>query len=137
VVDLVGWWAPSAVVSGRLFQSRAATRVLDTRTGLGARKGKVGPGGVVAVKVAGKGKPAPAGVRAVVLTLTARDATRATVVTAWPYGARRPVFPDLSAPAFKPTSNLVVVRVGSRGRIKVANGSGSANVVAAVVGYYP
>jgi hypothetical protein len=137
VVDLVGWWAPPAVVSGRLFQSRAATRVLDTRTGVGARRGRVGAGGVLAVKVAGKGKPAPAGVRAVVLTLTARDATRATFVTAWPYGGRRPVFPDVSAPAFKPTSNLVVVRVGSRGRIKVTNGSGSANVVADVVGYYP
>jgi hypothetical protein len=137
VVDLVGWWAPSAVVSGRLFQTRATAHVLDTRTGIGARKGKVGPGGVIAVKVAGKGKPAPAGVRAVVLTLTARDATRRTAVTAWPYGGRRPVFPDLSAPALKPTSNLVVVRVGSRGRIKVANGSGSANVVADVVGYNP
>jgi len=87
--------------------------------------------------VAGKGKPAPAGVRAVVLTLTARDATRATFVTAWALRRTPAGLPGCVGRSLKPTSNLVVVRVGSRGRIKVTNGSGSANVVADVVGYYP
>jgi hypothetical protein len=137
VVDVVGWWAPSEVVGGRLFQPKAATRVLDTRTGLGARRGKVGKGGVVAVKVAGRGKPAPKGVRAVVMNLTARDATANTFVTSWAYGSRRPAFPDLSVPAWRTTANLVVVRVGSKGRVKVTNGSGWTNLVADVVGYYP
>jgi hypothetical protein len=137
VVDVVGWWAPSEVVGGRLFQPRSTARVLDTRTGLGARKGKIGQGGVVTVKVAGRGKPAPAGVRAVVMNITARDATRPTFVTAWRYGSRRPAFPDLSVPAWRTTANLVVVRVGSKGRVKITNGSGSTHVVADVVGYYP
>jgi hypothetical protein len=136
-VDLVGWWAPSDVVGGRLFQPRATTRVLDTRTGLGARKGKVGKGGVVAVKVAGKGKPAPKGVRAVVMNLTARDATAATFVTTWAYGVKRPAISDLSVPAWRTTANLVVVRVGTKGRIKVGNNAGWTNLVGDVVGYYP
>jgi hypothetical protein len=137
VVDVVGWWAPADVVGGRLFQPKAATRVLDTRTGLGARRAKVGKGGVVAVKVAGKGKPAPKGVRAVVMNLTARDATAKTSVTTWAYGRRRPAFPDLSVPAWRTTANLVVVRVGTKGRVKITNGAGSTNLVADVVGYYP
>jgi hypothetical protein len=137
VVDVVGWWAPSDVVGGRLFQPKAATRVLDTRTGLGARRGKVRKGGVLTVKVAGKGKPAPAHVRAVVMNLTARDATRKTSVTAWPKGRKRPAFPDLSVPAWRTTANLVVVRVGSKGRLKITNGAGWTNLVADVVGYYP
>jgi len=136
-VDLVGWWAPSDVVGGRLFQPRATTRVLDTRTGLGARKGKVGKGGVVAVKVAGKGKPAPKGVRAVVMNLTARDATAATFVTTWAYGVKRPAISDLAVPAWRTTANLVVVRVGTKGRIKVGNNAGWTNLVGDVVGYYP
>ena len=36
VVDVVGWWAPAEVVGGRLFQPKATTRVLDTRSGIGA-----------------------------------------------------------------------------------------------------
>ncbi len=140
VVDVVGWWAPPEVVRGRLFQTRAATRVLDTRTGLGVarhRVGKLRKGRVVTVKVAGRLKPAPARARAVVLNLTARDATRRTFVTAWPKGKRRPAFPDLSVPAWRTTANLVVLRVGRKGRIKITNGSGSTHVVADVVGYYP
>ena len=137
VVDVVGWWAPPEVVSGRLFQPRSTMRVLNTATGLGARKGKVGQGGVVTVRVAGRGKPAPAGVRAVVMNVTASGATRQTFVTAWPYGARRPVWPDLAVPAWRTTANLVVVRVGSRGRVKITNGTGATNIIADVVGYYP
>ena len=137
VVDVVGWWAPAGVVNGRLFQPRKTARVLDTRTGVGAPKAMVGAGKVLAVKVAGPGKPAPAGVRAVVMNLTARDATRRTSVTAWPYGTSRPSFADLSVPAFRTTTNLVVVRVGSKGRVKITNETGSTNLVGDVVGYYP
>jgi hypothetical protein len=137
VVDVVGWWAPAGVVNGRLFQPRKTARVLDTRTGIGAPRARVGAGKVLSVKVAGRGKPAPTGVRAVVMNLTARDATRRTSVTAWPYGTRRPSFPDLSVPAFRTTTNLVVVRVGSKGRVKITNDTGWTNLVGDVVGYYP
>jgi hypothetical protein len=137
VVDVVGWWAPAGVVHGRLFQPRKTTRVLDTRHGIGVPRARVGAGAVVSVKVAGRGKPAPAGARAVVMNLTARDATRATSVTAWPYGTRRPSFPDLSVAAFRTTTNLVVVRVGSKGRVKITNGVGATHLVGDVVGYYP
>jgi N-acetylmuramoyl-L-alanine amidase-like protein len=137
VVDVVGWWAPQAVVGGQLFQPKAATRVLDTRTGLGARRGSVGPGGVLTVQVAGRGKPVPGSARAVVLNVTSLGATRNTTVTAWPDGTRRPYFPDLTVRAWRPTSNLVVIKVGARNRVRVANAKGSTHLVGDVVGYYP
>ena len=137
VVDIVGWWAPQAVVGGQLFQPKAATRVLDTRSGLGVRSGPVGAGGVLTVRVAGRGKPVPGSARAVVLNVTSVGATRNTTVTAWPNGARRPYFPDLTVRAWRPTSNLVVIRVGDRNRVRVANAKGTTHLVGDVVGYYP
>jgi hypothetical protein len=137
VVDVVGWWAPADVIAGRLFQPRAAAKILDTRKGIGVRKGRVGPGGVIKVKVAGRGKPVPGSARAVVMNITALGATRATYVTAWPNRMRRPAFPDLSVPAWRPTANLVVVRIGAKNRVRITNGSGSTNLVGEVVGYYP
>ena len=137
VVDVVGWWAPQAVVGGRLFQPKAATRVLDTRSGVGARRGSVGAGGILSVQVAGRGKPVPGSARAVVLNVTSVGATRNTTVTAWPNGARRPYFPDLTVRAWRPTSNLVVIKVGAKNRVRVANTKGSTHLVGDVVGYYP
>ena len=137
VVDVVGWWAPAEVVRGRLFQPKAASRVLDTRSGIGAPRARVGAGGVIKVKVAGKGKPVPGSARAVVMNLTALSATRPTFVTAWPNGRRRPAFPDLSVPAWRTTANLVVVRVGKYNRVRITNGTGSTHLVGDIVGYYP
>jgi hypothetical protein len=137
VVDVVGWWAPAEVVRGRLFQAKSATKVLDTRKGIGVRRGRLGAGDVIKVKVAGRGKPVPGSASAVVMNLTATGATRATFVTAWPNRRKRPAFPDLSVPPWRPTANLVVVRVGAKNRVRITNGTGSTHVIGEVVGYYP
>jgi len=137
VVDVVGWWAPAEVTRGRLFQPKAATRVLDTSRGIGIARGSVAAGKVIKVQVAGKGKPVPGSARAVVMNLTALGATRSTFVTAWPNGRKRPAFPDLSVPARRTTANLVVVRIGAKNRVRITNGSGSTHLVGDVVGYYP
>ena len=137
VVDVVGWWAPAEVTRGRLFQPKAATRVLDTSRGIGIVRGSVAAGKVIKVQVAGKGKPVPGSARAVVMNLTALGATRSTFVTAWPNGRKRPAFPDLSVPARRTTANLVVVRIGAKNRVRITNGSGSTHLIGDVVGYYP
>lgn len=137
VVDVVGWWAPAEVARGRLYQPRSASKVLDTRKGVGVRRGKVGQGAVIRVKVAGRGKPVPGRAKAVVMNLTAKGSTRSTFVTAWPDGRRRPAFPDLAVPAWRTTANLVVVKVGKKKRIRLTNGSGSTHLVGEIVGYYP
>ena len=136
-VDLVGWWAPPEVAKGRLFQPRSAARVLDTRWGVGAPRSAVGAKKVLRVRVAGRGRPVPKGARAVVLNLTALHATRPTYVTAWPLGWSRPKAADLSVPAWRTTSNLVVVRVGRKNKIGLRNFAGSTHLVGEIVGYYP
>jgi hypothetical protein len=137
VVDAVGWWAPPEVTGGRLYQTRSTSRVLDTTRGVGAPRAKVGAGRVLKVKVAGRGKPVPGSAKAVVMNLTARSATRWTFVTAWPNGRRRPAYPDLSVSAWRTTANLVVVRVGKKNRVRIANSKGSTHLVGDIVGYYP
>ena len=137
VVDVVGWWAPPEIVGGRLFQAVTPRRVLDTRTGTGAPADRVDEKGVVSIGVAGIRRSVPAGTRAVVLQLTALEATEPTFVTAWPRGSSRPAIPDLSVPEWQPTSNLVVVKVGTRGRVQITNGTGSTHLVADLVGFYP
>jgi hypothetical protein len=137
VVDLVGWWAPAELVRGRLYQPKAAARVLDTRKGIGADRERVGPNDVIRVRVAGRNRPVPGSARAVVLNLTSVGATRSTYVTAWPQGRKRPAFPDLSVPAWRTTSNLVVVKVGKKNKVKITNGRGWTHLVGEIVGYYP
>ncbi len=136
VVDLVGWWAAPEVTPGRLFQARAATRVLDTRYGIGVPRRRLAAGGTLAVTVAGRGRAVPGATRAVVLQLTARNAYGSTYVTAWGRGQRKPLHPDLLVPGWRSSANLVVVPVGTRGRILLAGGPASTDLVAEVVGYY-
>ncbi|MFF6775871.1 hypothetical protein ACFY8W_20245, partial [Streptomyces sp. NPDC012637] len=58
-------------------------RLMDTRSGLGVRKGKLGPGGTVSLAV-----PQP-GATAVVLNVTATGPTAGSFVSVYPYGTER------------------------------------------------
>ncbi len=59
---------------GSFFAPHAPTRLLDTRAGIGAARSKVGAYTPVRLKIAGNAK-VPAGVTAVVLNVTATNAT--------------------------------------------------------------
>jgi hypothetical protein len=141
VLDVVGWYAPTSVAGGKSFQPITPRRVLDTRTGLGAKKTRVGPRRAIGVAVAGTGKILPANASAVVLNLTSTGSTaRSTYLTAWPAGVTRPTASDLNVVAGRTTANLVVVRIGtsgkSKGKINLYNNSGSTHMVGDIVGYY-
>src|SRR5665811_1961762 len=70
VADVSGYYlAGSPTVEGT-FGSLTATRVLDTRTGLGAPKAAVAAGGTVHLQVAGMGGVPSSGVSAVMLNVT-------------------------------------------------------------------
>lgn len=138
VVDLVGYYAPTSIPNGRTFRAVTAKRVLDTRSGLGARKAKLGVG-TLTLALAGTGRPLPAGASAVVLNLTAVAATRSTVLTAWPTGYRRPGTSDLNVAPHTTTANLVVMRLGtggSAGKLSLYNSAGTVHLVGDVIGYY-
>jgi hypothetical protein len=73
---------------------------------------------------------------AVVLNVTAVNATSATYLTVFPDGASQPVASDLNVNPGPAVPNLVVVRVGSNGVVDFFNAAGSTDVIADVVGYY-
>jgi len=136
VVDVVGWYAAPSVAGGDEYQAVAPSRVLDTRLGLGARKGPVPAAGVIGLVVAGTGKRVPIDASAVVMTLTSTRATKPTYMTVWPTGTTRPSSSDLNVDAGQTAANLVIVPIGTGGRLSLYNYGGSAHLVGDVVGYY-
>jgi hypothetical protein len=128
LADLAGWYAPSA---GSTFRAVDPVRLLDTR-----RTRAVGAGGLVDLRVTG---PVPSGATAVALTVTAVGATADTDVRAYPASADPGAVPQVSnvnAPSAAPVPNLVVVRVGADGVVRLRNSSGRVHLLADLAGYY-
>ena len=136
VADLTGYWTASG--NGARFVAAGPTRVLDTRSGTGAPKAEVGPGGSVAVQVTGlPGGPATAGVSAVVLNVTATGASADGYVAAYPDGQPRPsAGAGLSLARNRTISDLLTVPVGADGKVDLYNSAGSVNLVADLDGWF-
>ena len=107
-------------------------RFLDTRTGLGAAKAKVGAGRTITVTVPGL----PAGVSSIVVNVTATNTTATGYVRVWPYGQPLPSTSSLNFTANKTVPNLVMVRVGPGGRISLNNSAGTTDLIADLSGYF-
>ncbi|MEU4762736.1 Ig domain-containing protein [Actinosynnema sp. NPDC023794] len=131
IVDVVGWFA-----HGPDFTATRPARLLDTRSGLGAPAGKVGPRGTVDLDVTGVGGVPAAGVGAVVVNLTGTEATEGTHVIAHAKGAARPSTSTLNVVAGQTVPNLAVVEVGADGSIRLHNNAGSIHLLADVVGWF-
>ncbi len=128
----VAWDAGGA---GRYFSVPPA-RVLDTRSGLGAVRNRVGPGVTIHVRMTGRGGVPLTGVSAVVVNLTAVGGTASTYLTVFPTLQPRPLASSINVTAGQIRANLVTVPVGSGGEVDVYNSRGTINIVADVVGYY-
>lgn len=125
-------------VVGSPFVPLSPTRVLDTRSGTGAPKAKVGPGAQISLTVAGGqgGVPVGGGLTAVVLNVTATNPTAASFLTVYPDGGDRPATSNLNFTAGQTTPNLVTVPVGADGKVDFFNHTGSVDVIADIQGYY-
>ena len=121
------------LTSGSGFTSLAPMRVLDTRIGLGAPTGPVGPGGTIVLDLSGR---VPMTATAVVLNLTGTAPTAGTFVTIYPDGATRPLASNLNLVAGETRPNLVTVGVGGTRRIALYNNSGSTHLIADLAGFY-
>lgn len=90
-------------------------RLLDTREGIGAPLGLVGPGNPVTLQVSGRaGVPSTA--TAAVLNVTSTESTANGFVTAYPCG-ERPVASNLNFAAKQDVANLALVALDSNGRV--------------------
>ncbi|WP_046726963.1 PKD domain-containing protein [Streptomyces humi] len=121
---------------GPAYIAVSPKRILDTRNGTGAAKRRVGPGGVVRLKVLGVGGVPVSRVTAVTLNVTDTDATASSYVTVYPYGTSRPTASSLDFTAGRTNPNLVTVRVGSDGYIDLYNAHGYVDLIADVQGYF-
>jgi hypothetical protein len=141
--------APILVGAGGLVQAAATAgsgskltpvspvRVLDTRTGTGGVTGPVAANSSVALQVAGASGVPASGVTAVVVNVTVTSPTAAGILTVYPDGASLPNASNVNFSAGQTVPNLVLVAVGSDGKVDFHNGSpGTVQVVADLAGYF-
>jgi hypothetical protein len=119
-----------------LFVAVPPTRLVDTRTGLGAPLAKLGPGGQIDVDPRGKaGYPNDSVSRSVALNVTVVNATQDTHLTVFPYAQPLPNTSSLNTSAGKVTPNAVFINTEG-GKITVRNNSGTADVLVDITGYW-
>jgi hypothetical protein len=112
-------------------------RLLDTRTATGVTtRTPIGPGGTIDLQVSTNGAVPAAGATAVVLNVTVVSPTSAGWVTLYPTGAARPNASSVNFNKGFTGANLVTVKLGTGGKVRVFNNSGSTHVIADVMGYY-
>lgn len=111
-------------------------RVLDTRVGNGGFTGRLGYGCHIDVQVTGVGGVPASGVTAVVLNATATNPSRGSFLTVYPSNAGLPNASNLNFAPGQTVPNLVTVKVGADGRVKLYNAAGQTHVIFDVVGWY-
>jgi hypothetical protein len=111
-------------------------RIMDTRSGLGGHRGKIGAGAVAPLRVAGVGGIPSSNLAAVALNVTVTGPTRGSHLTVYPTGVERPTTSSLNFPAGFIGANQVTVAVGDGGRINIYNHAGATDVIVDILGYY-
>ncbi|MFC1409243.1 N-acetylmuramoyl-L-alanine amidase [Streptacidiphilus sp. N1-12] len=139
VADLTGYFTTDATV-GSTFVPSGPTRILSTVTGTGAPKARLGPGGVLKLKVAGTAGVPADGVTAVVLNVTAVAPTAAGAVSVHPdgsdgSGAGNPAASDLTFGPGQLSPRTVIVPVLD-GTVDFSNRAGTVDLVADLDGYF-
>ncbi len=135
VADVEGYYVQSA--TGSYYASNTPKRVLDTRSGTGGTTGPVSPGGIVSLSVptcTDGGTSAPA--VAVALNVTAVGPSANGFITVYPDQASVPTASNVNYATGQNTPNLVVVKVGSDGKVDFYNAAGSLQIVADLEGCY-
>ena len=132
MVDFVGYYrAATAADTLTGFVSTAPTRLLDTRSGVGAPAGQLKPGAQVKVCV-----PGPAGIVAAGLNLTVTGSSRAGYLVAYPDGGTRPGTSSINWTVGQTVANMTLTRTGADGCVQLHNGgSAPVSVIADLAGY--
>ncbi len=114
-------------------------RILDTRfgTGTGGVIAPIGSGQTITLQVAGHGGVPPTGATAVVMNVTATNPTGSGgYLTVYPDDATMPTASNLNFAPGTTIPNLITVKLGADGGVKIYNFSGTTDVIADVAGWY-
>lgn len=131
VVDIAGYFFGT----GDTFTSVSPARLWDSRSTPGPT-GRIGAGESRDITVVGVGNVPASGVSAVVLNVTAVGPVAPTFVTAWPTGEPQPLASNLNIPIGDTRANLVMVKVGTGGKVSFSNFNGSLDLIADVAGWF-
>jgi len=137
IFDVAGWVSTQGTVTGTggLFRPLVAGRRMVTRSSLGGSP-TLTAGQTVTLQVTGKQNVPTTGVSAVVLNVTATNATAAGYLTVFPTGAAQPVASNLNFVAGQTVPNRVVVKVGPAGQVSLFNFTGNTDVIVDVGGWF-
>ncbi len=135
VGDVTGYVLGGGRSAGGTMSTVAPTRSVDTRSGLGARKGVVASGATLAVGLTGRTLVPSTNVAAVAMTVTAVHPTAAGSISTWDDGYPRPGTRNVSYVASQNASVFVIAPVGPDGKVDFYNKGGSTDLVVDVLGY--
>jgi hypothetical protein len=122
---------------GGSYLALAPTRLLDTRSGLGAAQGPLAGKSQLTLVVAGQAGVPTTGVSAVALNVTAIAPITAGYLTVYQSGVARPSASNLDFHAGANMANLTITQLGTDGAVDLYNGgTGSTQLVADIEGYY-
>jgi hypothetical protein len=126
VVDVLGWFP-----TGSAFSPLVPARLLDTRT-----TSSVVAGVPTEVQITGLPGGPPSGAGAVALNVTITNPAAPSFLTIWPTGVARPLSSNLNFGAGQTVPNMVLVKLGSGGKISLFTPT-NADVVIDVLGSFP
>jgi alpha-tubulin suppressor-like RCC1 family protein len=112
------------------------SRLLDTRSGVGAPRGPVPIGSTTALTVTGRAGVPASGVTAVMLNVTVTGSAGTGYVTAWPAGAPKPTASNVNFVKGQTVANQVMAKVGTGGKVNLYASAGT-QLIVDVAGYFP
>ncbi len=139
IVDVNGYFT-DGTAAGVSFEPLSPSRILDTRNGTGLPAGKIPAGGTIHVQVAGVGNVPAMGAAtpptSVILNVTVVNPSAFSWFIIYPDGTTQPLASDLNFSAGQIVPNLVVVKLGTNGKIALFNANGSSDAVIDVEGWF-
>ena len=137
IADVAGYYLAGTPTVPGAFVSLDPARLLDTRVGNGAPKAAVAANGTVDLQVTGRGGVPEGDVSAVVVNVTVTSPVSSGFITVYPSDSSQPTASNLNFTAGQTIPNLVTVKLGDDGKIKLTNNSpGTVQLIADVAGYY-
>jgi hypothetical protein len=135
IVDVVGYFDDGQTPGGLRFSTMTPTRIVDTRSALGATK--LGPASTATI--ATPGTVAPAGTSGLALNVTAVTPSQTTYLSVWPagiVGVGQPYVSNLNPNQGETIPNAVYTLIGPTAGFNIYNNAGSVDVVVDVVGAF-
>ncbi|WP_353650324.1 RHS repeat-associated core domain-containing protein [Nakamurella sp. A5-74] len=135
-IDVAGYIRAGDPTAAGTYEAVDPTRVLDTRNSNGGNQGVVAGGAAITLQVAGRGGIPTDGASAVAVTMSAIAPQGSGTLRAWANGATEPGVAALNYTTGVGMSTLVIVPLGSDGKIQIRNtGANGTNIAIDVAGY--